>query len=328
VTGTTPAGASEAGATGAGSSEVGSSEIRFRAMGTACHLIVTGGPDGLLDTLRQRVDELDARWSRFRPDSEVSRLNTSPEIFVPVSNDTLTLVRRGIQGWMQTAGVFDPTLLGPLIRAGYDRDFDEVTARPALGRSDLGSGCAGIVIRDGAVRLPAGIGFDSGGLGKGLAADLIALQAVRAGAGGACINLGGDIRVTGTGPEEAGWTASVDHPGLESPLALVGLADGGMATSTTLLRRWSVDGAHMHHLIDPATGLPSTGAVEFATVIAAEAWLAEVLTKAVVLSQSPEPLSALRGTGAEGLVVTSDGRVSASAGFGAFLGDARLPERI
>jgi len=297
-------------------------------MGTACHLIVTGGPEGLLDTLRRRVDELDARWSRFRSDSELSRLNSSPEVFVPVSSDTLTLVRRGIQGWKQTGGGFDPTLLGPLIRAGYDRDFDEVTARPGRGHSDLGSGCAGIVIRDGAVRLPAGTGFDSGGLGKGLAADLIALQAIRARAAGACINLGGDIRVTGTGPEGAGWTASVDHPGLDSPLALVGLADGGMATSTTLLRRWSVEGAEMHHLIDPATGLPSAGPVEFATVIAPEAWLAEVLTKAVMLDQSPDPLSALRGTGAEGLVVTSDGRVLASPGFGAFLGDAGLPERI
>jgi len=305
-----------------------SSEIRFRAMGTACHLIVTGGPEGLLDALRQRVDELDARWSRFRSDSELSRLNASPEVFMPVSHDTLTLIRRGIQGWKQTGGAFDPTLLGPLIRAGYDRDFDELTSRPARGDSDLGRGCAGIVIRDGAVRLPPGTGFDSGGLGKGLAADLIALQAIRAGATGACINLGGDIRVIGTGPEGGGWTAGIDHPRQASPLALVGLAGGGLATSTTLMRRWSVDGEEMHHLIDPATELPSAGPVEFATVIATEAWLAEVLTKAVMLSRSPEPLSALRGTGAEGLMVTSDGRVHSSEGFGAFLGDAALPERV
>ncbi|MHB1925368.1 MAG: FAD:protein FMN transferase [Acidimicrobiales bacterium] len=297
-------------------------------MGTACHLIVTGGPEGLLDTLRQRVDELDWRWSRFRPDSELSRLNASPEEFMEVSQDTLTLIRRGIQGWKQTGGVFDPTLLGPLIRAGYDRDFDAVAAGPARGRSDLGAGCGGIVIREGAVRLPAGTGFDSGGLGKGLAADLVALQALRAGATGACINLGGDIRVTGAGPAGGGWTAAVDHPRLSSPLTLVGLADGGMATSTTLLRRWSLDGEQMHHLIDPVTGVPSGGPVEFATVVASEAWLAEVLTKAVMLNQSPEPLTVLRGTGAEGLVVTSDGRVSASGGFGAFIGDSALPERI
>lgn len=303
-------------------------DLRFRAMGTSCQILVCGGPSGLAEGLRRRVEDLDQRWSRFRPDSEISRLNAGAGSFYPVSEETAMLVRRGVQGWARTSGRFDPTVLGAVIRAGYDRDLDEVLAAPGAGSSHLQPGCAGISVRDGGVLLPAGTGFDSGGLGKGLAADLVAAEAMRAGAGSACVNLGGDLRAIGPGPNGDGWTTAVEHPHRTRPLARIGMTDGGLATSTTLLRCWSVEGQEQHHLIDPATGRPAAGRIQFVTVIAQEGWLAEVLAKAVILDPGSQPLSLLGPAHAEGLAVMSDGSVSSTPGLTRFLGGAELPDRL
>ena len=309
-------------------------ELRFRAMGADCHIVLSEAPVGLLELLAARVYELDRRWSRFRPDSELSWLNAHAGEPVAVSQDTLTLVRRGLQGWGQTGGRFDPTILNCLIEAGYDRDFDLLTppdgatfAKVVSGEGRPVPGPAGIEVRDGTVTLPKGVGFDSGGIGKGLAADLVATAAVHEGASGACVNVGGDIRVVGRPPRGEGWTLSVGYPGRPAPVAAVGLSDGAVATSTTLLRRWSQRGWLRHHLIDPATGAPATGPVVLVSVVAAEAWRAEVLTKAIMLT-SDDPLSALVGTEAEGLVIDANGRVSSSPGWASFVGDRGVPALV
>jgi thiamine biosynthesis lipoprotein len=135
------------------------------------------------------------------------------------------------------------------------------------------------------------------------------------------VNLGGDVRVTGAAPSGGAWTVEVEHPTI-GRLALVGLADGGMATSTTLRRRWTVDGEWRHHLIDPGTGRPSDTDLELAAVMAGEAWVAEVLAKAVLLRGADRAFQILGGTGAEGLAVTDDGDLVISPGLDAFLGVA------
>ena len=101
---------------------------------------------------------------------------------------------------------------------------------------------------------------------------------------------------------------------------------GGVATSTTLRRRWHTGGNARHHLIDPVTGLPSDTDLNLVTVIAAEAWVAEVLAKAVLLRGGPHVFDLLGGTGAEGLAVTEDGAVHASEGLAPYLDGASLPE--
>ena len=119
---------------------------------------------------------------------------------------------------------------------------------------------------DGAeVTLPEGIGFDPGGIGKGVAADIVSDEAIMAGADGVCINIGGDLRVRGIGPSGEGWTIAIDHPHRSEALARVGLSDGAVATSTTLRRRWLIDGEPQHHLIDPRTGVSSTSGIAYAT---------------------------------------------------------------
>jgi thiamine biosynthesis lipoprotein len=307
-------------------------EIRFRAMGTSVHILLNGDA-GLLAQARQRVEELDARWSRFRPDSELTRLNQAGGGWVTVSPDTLSLVRRALQGWHQTSGAFDPTLLGAVVRAGYDRDFDLLAAGRAEPDQVSGPqahfrpGCAGIRVRGSQVLLPAGVGLDSGGLGKGLAADLVAMELVRAGARGACVNLGGDLRVVGDSGQD-GWTLGIDYPGLSTPLCRVGLAGGGLATSTTLLRRWEKDGTIHHHLIDPGTESPADGPILLAAVVSREAWLSEVLAKAVILSAPGAPFAGLAGTGAEGLAVDRDGRIWTSPAWSSYVGDQVVPEDL
>jgi thiamine biosynthesis lipoprotein len=95
-------------------------------MGSDAHLIIVGGDDDTLIRAIARIEELESRWSRFRPDSEVSALNAVPGRPVPVSADTRLLVARAVEAWRLTGGSFDPTLLDDLLRVGYDRSFEQL----------------------------------------------------------------------------------------------------------------------------------------------------------------------------------------------------------
>jgi thiamine biosynthesis lipoprotein len=291
-------------------------------MGTRAHVIVVGGPAGLADIARTRIEQLESLWSRFRAGSDTSRLNLHAGARVNVARETVELVERAVEGWRLTAGAFDPTLLGPVIRAGYDRSFDLIAPCARPGRSDAEPACAGIETGPGWVRLPAGSGFDPGGIGKGLAADIVAAELMGAGARGVCVNLGGDLRVAGESPGGGTWTVAVEHPGLPDPIARLGLAAGAVATSTTLRRRWHVDGELRHHLIDPSTESPSATPTSLAAVVTGQAWVAEVLAKAVLLARGRSTPDVLAGTGAEALTVDAGGRIRTTPGLAAFLGGA------
>jgi thiamine biosynthesis lipoprotein len=294
-------------------------------MGSDAHVIVVGGAPHLIDDAEARVDELERRWSRFLADSEVSELNRRAGSFVAVSADTLLLVQRAMEAWWLSGGAFEPTVLGAITRAGYDRSFEQLGDHPAPGHSLLITGAADIQVDGGRVRLPAGTGFDPGGIGKGLAADVVCGELMAAGAAGACINLGGDVRVCGAGPDGAGWTVAVEHPWSDTPVVLLGLADGAVASSTTLRRRWQTNGETRHHIIDPRTGLPSDTDVGFAAVVAAQAWVAEVLAKAVLLAGSEHPFDIIGGTGAQALAVDDTGRTVTTPGFADYHAPASIP---
>lgn len=292
---------------------------RFRAMGTDAQIIVVGGPAGLGQRARDRIGDLERRWSRFIDGSEISALNRYAGAPVKVSADTVELVRRSLEAWRLTNGRFDPTVLGDLVRAGYDRSFETLAASLRSGNSDLGLGAARIEILDDMVRLPRGTGFDPGGIGKGLAADIVADELQAEGAAGGCVNLGGDLRVFGSNPDGDTWTVAVDHPCYAETITRLGIANGAVATSTTLRRRWAIDGEVHHHLIDPATGQPSTSDLTFVTVVAGYAWAAEVLAKAVLLRGTPHHFDALFGTGAQALAIDGEGRILATPGMSAYL---------
>ena len=308
-------------------------ERHTRAMGTDLHVIVVGrgGAAGgreheLVERAITRVAQLEARWSRFIPCSEVSRLNGAVGAPVVVSDDTATLVARAVDAWHLTEGLVDCTLLDELLRAGYDRPFDELPAdRPAPDgtlRRIYGGDPGDIDLHGNTVTLPLGLGIDPGGIGKGLAADLVTGELLAAGAAGACVNLGGDLRVRGLGPDGGAWTIAIDHPEHSGPIALVGLHDGAVASSTVLRRQWRVDGERRHHLIDPHTGEPTRSTLAFGSAVAAEGWQAEAMAKAFLL-RGDAPTFTGADAGAEGVVVTHDGAVAVSPGFTRFTGGIR-----
>lgn len=264
-------------------------ERTFAAMGTDVHVLVHG-PDAeaLAERARARIDELEDRWSRFRPDSEVSALNRAGGAPCVVSPDTCLLVELACEAWRATEGRFDPTQLEPLRRLGYERSWPDATAVDRLPAASPAAGCDGIVVDRGLslVWLQGVSGFDPGGIGKGLAADLVAGELHAAGADGALVNIGGDLRVVGAAPDGGPWRIDVDPPvpWADGERLVVELAEGAIATSSTLRRRWAAaDGTDVHHLLDPRTGLPAEPSWPTVTVVAGTGWFAEALTKSVLL---------------------------------------------
>lgn len=268
-------------------------------MGTDCHIRVVGDADPQWG--QAEVARLERLWTRFAP-SEVTMIGPSPGAVDP---DTALLLSRAIRGYDLTGGLFNPFLVEQLEAAGYDRDFDEIAA--AVSRPTR-PGARPTVVVD-STTVSSTLPLDSGGLGKGLAADLVVERLLARGAAGALVNLGGDIRCAGTPPRQS-WQIGVEVPvALARPLSIK-LVGGAVCTSTPLLRRWSlVTGGQAHHLIDPRTGTPLRTDLASVTIIAEQAWLGEVLSKAVFLMSEPDAVALLTANRAAALLVSQDGRL-------------------
>jgi thiamine biosynthesis lipoprotein len=291
-------------------------------MGSDAHVVVHG-PLGLTELARDLIEDLESRWSRFRPDSEVSVVNDRAGRWTEVSEPTIELVERALEGWAATDGRFDPTVLGDVVRAGYDRTFADVAQLDAdrvAPTSRLRRDAAGIQVdrEGGRVLLPVGVGFDPGGVGKGLAADLVAAHIDGEGAAGVLVNLGGDLRAIGFGPAGDDWTVDIDPAATGRPMATVALEQGAVATSTTLRRRWLTGGRPMHHLIDPSTGRPAARGVVAASVLAARGWQAEVLSKAALVAGIDDGIAVITEAGADALLVDDLGGLHPTPGFARF----------
>jgi thiamine biosynthesis lipoprotein len=294
-------------------------------MGTTAHVVVVVDDDrvaaeAMLDRAVGRLEELERRWSRFLPDSEISRCNAADGAPVTVSTDTRLLVARSIAGWEATAGRFDPTVLPALVAAGYDAPFDVVRARattPAAHTNPVAApGCTDIVVDDraGTVTLPRGVAFDPGGIGKGLAADLVAAETMAAGARGVCVNLGGDLRLAGDGPDGEGWIVELEHPltderlVTDERLATVHLTTGAIASTWRTKRAWGDPDDRRHHVIDPDEGAPAWSGLAGVVVLTGAGWWAEVLATAAFLS-GRDARALLEAHDAAGLLVADDGTV-------------------
>jgi FAD:protein FMN transferase len=290
-------------------------EATFAVMGATADLTIVGGDRALLEVARGRLTDLERRWSRFIPTSEVSRLNRAEGLPTRVSWETRLLVQRALEGHAVTGGRFDPTLLGAVLRAGYVESFDRLGRRPRRFDSALRTGAHRIEVDEdaGTVRIPVGVGFDPGGVGKGLAADLVAEALCDLGAAGVCVNVGGDLRVLGVAPDGEAWRVAIENPwDPGAPFAQLRLLDGAVATSSRLRRRWvRADGVEQHHLVDPATGESARSPVLTATAVASDGWKAEVLSKAAFLDAA-EGFEIIEALGAAALVVVPDGVLTTS----------------
>lgn len=214
------------------------------------------GADAVVETFRAE----EQRFSRFRPDSELSMVNARAGSWVTLSPGFGSLLRFSLDEAAATGGAFDPTVLGAIEAAGYDRDFDEVirSARAVLRRPVPCGRWTEIEVADGSVRLPAGVGFDFGGIAKGWTVDLAVDRALASGMSWVLVSAGGDLRVGGDAPELAIDVEDPDDP--SSAIMTLRIDKGALATSSTAKRSW---GPGLHHVIDPRTGAPAiTDAVQ------------------------------------------------------------------
>jgi thiamine biosynthesis lipoprotein len=294
----------------------GPAATRFAAIGTTAHLLVTE-PAALAaaeEALREFLADLDAACSRFRPDSALSRLNRHGG---PLAVDPLLVaaLRVGLRAADASGALVVPTLGRALVAIGYDRDFAAVAARSdtpvtALPAADPDS-WRHIVIDGDTVTLPPGVQLDLGATAKAWAAD-VAAERIAADLGcGVLVNLGGDLAVRGA-PPAGGWRVRLaeDHaaaPGGRGPV--VAVRSGGLATSSTAVRRWQRAGVPLHHVLDPRTGLPAVPVWSHVSVAAATCVDANTAaTAAVVLGAGAPAWLAARGLPA--WLVTADGTVT------------------
>jgi FAD:protein FMN transferase len=298
-------------------------------MGTRARILLVGAGPTLADQLQRQVLDLEARWSRFVPTSEINALNDAQGAAVRLSPDTLELLTHARAGWEATYGLFDPTVLGDVERAGYDRSFDllaEPGPDPVPSARRRGCDTLEVDRARGTARMDPEVGFDPGGIAKGFATDLVSRAALDGGAAGVLVDLGGDVRVSGEPPDhDPAWRVGIEDPrdgweGQGGPtLASVHLTDGAVATSARSRRRWTdAQGQARHHLIDPRRGEPADHDVLAASVVAASGWQAEVLAKAAFVGGAVQGLGLVETVGAAGLVVGSDGRVAPGRGWGRY----------
>ncbi len=294
---------------------------RITVMGTFAELMIVGGSDAASSAWAiARLEELEQSWSRFRPDSELRDVERRGGEPAAASSDLIEAVGRALSLWYVTDGHFDPTIRHALEAIGYDRTFRAVAPNgPAPARpADPAPGCAGIRIdrEQGTLLVPEGVGIDLGGIGKGLAADIVATGLVERGALGACIGLGGDVRVAGAPPAGETWAIRVEDPLDEAgTLCTRHLRDAAIVTSTTRFRRWSRGGRELHHLIDPATGEPADNGVLAVIATAPEAWWAEGVAKAALVAGLDEGITLLEHLGVAAVVVEAGGRRHPTSGW-------------
>lgn len=288
---------------------------QFSVMGTTTNLVVVGGTAEMLDDLERTAFHLQSLWSRFLEDSDITRLNNAEGAPVTVNPLTAQLVGEMLAARTLTEGEYDPTILPKLIAEGYATSRvnpTHVTSLPASARWPIDP--TGTTIEGNVVTLPLGVTLDSGGIGKGIAADIMVSMAIERGALGALVEMGGDVRIGGTPPDGTHWRIGIEDPFVEErSIARVNLLDGAVATSSTLKRVWENEGRSVNHLIDVHTGEAMTTNVVTVSVIAVSAGIAEVITKAGFTRG--DFLRWVPKLGAAAFVVYRDGTTAQSANW-------------
>ena len=268
----------------------------FRAMGCDCAIRVTaaaGDSRRVRRALAAAGDEIAAcerALSRFLPDSDLSRVNRGAGDWVAVGPRMAGATRAALAARVATGGRYDPTILAALEAAGYDRSFALLDDRPPRVAAGWRPGGA-VEVEDARVRVAEGTALDLGGIAKGWAAER-ALEAMREAwpaLTGGLVDLGGDLALWGRTPDGGPWRVAVADPRRPGAhLATLLVAGGGVATSGRDRRRFG-PGRALHHLIDPATGVPARGGPLTVTVTAPRADRAEAFATLLALG---DPIAA------------------------------------
>ncbi len=287
-------------------------------MNTDVDVIIIAGqrPVGAFLSIRLLFEQQEQRFSRFRPDSLLSRMNDGERISDPFMDRAIELA---LLAHEETRGRFNPCILPTLEAAGYDRSFEDLpeatTELAAIAVPDprhaIERSAGGIQLRDARI--------DLGGIVKGWTVDL-AIEQLLAEHPDALVNAGGDLRVTGSDGDGPGWALAIATPGWVAP-EIPFRWQGAVATSTTQKRRWqSKAGITHHHLIDPATGLPSASGVALVTVLAQETWRAETWAKAILIAGTGELSDAATARGMRTFIARHPGLEPTTEFFGEWPG--------
>ena len=232
-----------------------------------CVVEVGGSTPGEADAIERIFQARDRQFSRFRDDSELSRVNRTAREIVTVSKTFGQMVERALTAASATGGLVDPTLAGALPAAGYDRDFDELVPRRETVRPGRRGRWRDVRMLGRLLARPVGLELDLNGVVKGQTVD----EAVGLLSGDGFVAAGGDYAGHGE--------FDVALPGGGS----VRVTRGGLATSGTTKRRWLRAGVWQHHLIDPRSGTPADSPWAEVTVSAGTCLQADVAAKAAFL---------------------------------------------
>lgn len=288
-------------------------QIHFRAMNTDVGVWLWSQAPAVAVPLQeavQRFAAIEAELSRFRPDSGLSRLNAAAGAgSQPVSNLLWDVIVAALDAAQRSDGLFDPTLLRPLQRAGYGRSFEQlapdVPAGTAPRTADWGYRQVRLERTARTVTLPSGLGLDLGGIGKGWAVDVAA--SALAAHGPLLVDAGGDMRAIGL-PAGEPWPVAVQDPfDAQRDLLTLALSDGAVATSSIGGRCWLQNGRPMHHLLDPRSGQPSASDLHTVTVLAPTATVADTAAKVALILGSRRGCAYLADRGLSGLLIERTG---------------------
>lgn len=285
----------------------------FFAMGTRFYFVVVDAPNDAHVILETQVRQLESLWTRFSSSSELMQINLSQGERCTVSPLTVELITEMIHGYELTDGHFNPSVLPVLIQRGFITD-DEVLNDGISESGTVPGNLLDIAIdqENLTVTLPKGMMLDAGGIGKGLAADIVADLAITLGVKGIAVFAGGEVAVRGQAPTADGWSIGVQNPWDEEDLLdVIELAHGGVATSSTQARVVNDE----HHLIDPETGASFDTDVVQATVLCDRAVDAEILTKACFAYECAAAIAMVEEVGAEALLVSRDGTIHRTQGW-------------
>lgn len=246
--------------------------------------------------------------SRFREKSELSMLNRQIGKERVVSKEMFLILKRALQFYQETNGIFNPGILEAIENSGYSKSIEHIREQriniPALSPTALKAQPFNLHENKQSITLFNKI--DLGGIAKGWVIDRAAELLEKNGYG--FINVGGDIRIFGTLPRPL-------NIGIEDPfdqtkmISSIQAKEGAVATSSTVKRRWLVKGKWKHHLIDPRTGSSSEGPIVSATVTAPTALEADVLAKTILLSGKEHGLTIASQKGCQSVLIDRDGEV-------------------
>jgi len=296
--------------------------ISFPALGTTVSVLVT--EPGAIAAARRAVEgelaAMDVAASRFRPDSELARLNAAGGRRVPVGPLMVTALAVSLRAAELTEGDVDPTVGRALRLNGYDRDFAEVPrdGAPLAVKTTPAPGWRAIELdrAEGWATVPTGVELDLGATAKALTVDRAAAAAHAAAGCGVLVSVGGDLAVSGPPPPE-GWVVRVTddhHAQFGGRGQTVTVIDGGLATSSTTVRRWSRGGRAVHHIVDPRTGEPADGPWRTVSVTAGSCVDANIASTAAIV-RGVTAVEWLTGLGLPARLVADDGEVVAVGGW-------------